>query len=465
MAVKNYVLDTNILLQTEGRVLMGFSDNIVTIPGMVLEELDKKKTASGELGYSAREVLRKIEKIKERPGDFSFGYILNDNNGRLKAEINSDMSYLPAGWDKSSPDNIILGTLMYLVENNKVMDTILITNDISMQIKASLIGVSVQGYKNDQIDTEVLYSGRKELYASADTINSLFHNPNGIGFMDTVFYEENKSIPLTNIEKENLITKYQNIFFVIKNFENTSSALAYLSGDKLISIDKKCYGNISGISPKNTGQTFAINALMRPVDDTPFVILKGCAGTGKTILSLAAGLKQMNAGMYDKIIITRSNTLSDEELGFLPGDLEEKMTPLLAPFYDNLRFLFRLSGEDEEQIEYLLDDMLERRSIEIVSLAYIRGRSIPNAFIIIDECQNLSITQAKTIVTRAGIGTKIVFLGDPGQIDNPKLDKKNNGLVYLSEKFTGSRLCSQIEFSGKESVRSPLASEAIRLLE
>ena len=172
----------------------------------------------------------------------------------------------------------------------------------------------------------------------------------------------------------------------------------------------------------------------------------------------------MSKGMYDKIIITRSNQLADEDIGFLPGTLEEKMSPLLAPFYDNLKFLMKFSGESDEQVTYLLEDMMARGSIEIVSLAYIRGRSIPNAYIIIDESQNLSVTQAKTIVTRCGIGTKLVMLGDPDQIDNPKLDKISNGLVYLSDRFKGSPLCAQLTFTDNECVRSSLATEAISRL-
>lgn len=453
--IKTYVLDTNILLQTEGNVINGFADNVVVIPSMVLEEMDNQKNSAGEKGYAARECIRKITAIKDNNGELAYGISL-DNGGIFEIETNSDMSYLPNGWKADKPDNIILGTVVYLDKAEKKKNNgnkvILISNDVSMQVKASIVGIEAQGYKNDQIDSENSYTGKETIYISDELLNILYKNKE-LKLSEIDFF---------NCDNEKVERLVNNCFYIVKNYSENASALTYYSEDSLKLIDKKDYENVSGISPMNAEQTFALVSLMRPVDEIPFTILKGCAGGGKTILSLAAGLEQMSHDMYDKIIITRSNTLSDEELGFLPGTLEDKMDPLLAPFYDNLRTILKLTGEDEEQIGYMLDDMLERKSIEIVSLAYIRGRSISNAFIIIDEGQNLSITQAKTIVTRCGIGSKIVIMGDPSQIDNPKLDKKNNGLNYLAEKFKGENLCQQIEFT--ESVRSNLASRAIELL-
>lgn len=455
--IKTYVLDTNILLQTEGNVIFGFADNIVAIPSMVLEELDNQKTAPGEKGYAARECIRKLSEIRDKESGFKNKVSL-ENGGTLSIEINYNMNYLPIGWDKNKPDNIILGTVKDLIaresEKKRKNKVILVTNDISMQIKASIVGIEVEGYKNEQITSEEFYTGRKELFIPDELINKLYREE----FLDVEELKNIKDVELPHI--------YNNSFYVLKGYSG-SSALAVYEKDKIRLIKSNLLENISGISPKNAGQTFSLYALLKSVDELPFVLLKGCAGCGKTLIALAAGLQQMEKGMYDKIIITRSNTLADEELGFLPGTLEEKMGPLVSPFIDNLRFLYKMMGEDDEQITYMIDDMLERGSLEIVSLAYIRGRSIPNAYIIIDESQNLSITQAKTIVTRVGIGSKIVMLGDIGQIDNHKLDKKSNGMSYLSDKFhkADSKMCAQLEYLPNESVRSQIAAEAIRILE
>ena len=449
---KVYVLDTNILLSTEGKAINGFADNTVIIPSMVLEELDNQKILQGEKGFSARECIRRIYEIQEKCENLSPGVEL-DNGGFFKIETNSDMSYLPNGWKMDKPDNIILGAVNHIRKHSS--NAILITNDVSMRIKASIIGMKVQGYKNDQIEDGNKYTGVESLFIPADKMTELY---------------DKKQLNVNDSDCD-IISEYnsdfsgfiENCFYIIKNEENPlNTALGYFFNYKLRLINKTDFKNISGINPKNAEQTFALDALMSKTENIPLVILKGCAGSGKTMLALAAGLKQMEKGNFDKIIITRSNTLADEDMGFLPGTLEEKMSPLLAPFYDNLRFLLKMSGESDEQIAFLLDDMISRNSIEIVSLAYIRGRSIPNAYIIIDEAQNLTITQAKTIVTRAGISSKIVFLGDTSQIDNPKLDKRNNGISFLSEKFKGNSLCKQLEFT--ESVRSELSKEAIKVL-
>lgn len=431
--VKNYVLDTNILLQTEGKVIYGLDDNIVTIPGIVLEELDNMKSAPGEKGYAARECIRKIAAFDN-----------SKEKGKLQIVLTATTEEIPATWNPNKPDNIILATVQNLIKHNTNGPIILITNDIAMQIKASKLGISAQDYKNDQIQETEEYTGRDIVECEDDLIDKLYAN-------GSIRVAED--------------APYMNKYVILKSYTG-KSALGYAHNDSIELVRKEDYDDIFGISPKNAGQTFAVDALMAPVDDVPLVILKGCAGTGKTLLSLAVALEQMQKGQYDKIIITRSNTLSDEEMGFLPGDLEAKMGPLLSPFYDNLRHLYKMNGEDDEQAGFMIDDMIERGTIEIVSMAYVRGRSIPNAFIIIDEAQNTSVTQSKTLITRAGLGTKVVLLGDPGQIDNPRLDRRNNGLTFLSEKFKNMEgICRQLTFTVNESVRSPLASKAIEILE
>lgn len=430
--IKYFVLDTNILLQTEGKIIYGLDDNTVVIPGIVLEELDNMKQSSGEKGFAVRESIRNIASYESS----------EEAKGKLRIITAADTSEIPKSWNPSKPDNIILATVLNLKKMYNDIPIILITNDIAMQVKARQLQIPTQGYKNDQIQSDEEYTGRGEAEGVDDSLIDMLY--------------------LDNVAKRPEYVD-KNKYYVLKGLTG-KSALVRSTENNIELIRKEEFNNTYGISPKNAGQTFAMHALTAPVDEAPLVILKGCAGTGKTILSLAVGMEQMTAGIYDKIIITRSNTLSDEEMGFLPGDLEAKMGPLLSPFYDNLRYLLRKNGESEEQVNLLVDDMIDRGSIEIVSLAYIRGRSIPNAFIITDECQNLTVSQAKTLVTRAGIGTKIVLLGDTGQIDNPRLDRKSNGISYLSEKFKNCKLCYQSAFNAQESVRSPLSSAAIELL-
>lgn len=223
------------------------------------------------------------------------------------------------------------------------------------------------------------------------------------------------------------------------------------------------------VQPKNASQTFALWALMQPVAEIPFVILKGPAGTAKTFLSLAAGLDQTYDSRthrsYDSVLISRNNVMADADFGYLPGELEDKMNPLLAPFFDNLESLLRgNSDEDRECISRQIEDMIDSGVIEICALAYMRGRSITNKFLIVDETQNATRSQIRDIITRAGAGCKIVICGDPEQIDAHNLDKLNNGLVFASEKMKGSPVCAQISFTEEESVRSELAKEAIKRL-
>ena len=449
--IKTYVLDTNVLMTTEGRVLFGFDDNNVVITDTTLEELDKFKMAPMERGYQAREAIRAVKKIIEEKSDketISKGIKL-PNGGTFKIVTNHLLSELPKGWTLDNPDNRILCTCKSLAEESQSKRSktpvILITNDVSMAIKAQTIDISVQGYRNDNIDAEETeYTGRATFTVSVEDLDLLYDR----GEIDC---PAEANIPSRQ-------------YLLIKDITESRSALGYYLDGK-IKLIRHPDNSVFGLTPKNIAQKFALHALLAPAEEIPLVILKGCAGTGKTLLSIAAGLSKAydweKDGEYGSVVITRSNTLSDEELGFLPGSLEDKMTPLLSPFIDNLKFLLGKKGEERREINIQIEDMIETGVIEITSLAYVRGRSLNNTFLIVDECQNLTRLQAKTLVTRIGQGSKLVILGDPNQIDNPKLDKKNNGLVYLAEKFKDSPLCAEIAFDESESVRSELAKDAI----
>lgn len=454
--VKAYILDTNILLDSP-RAIFGFDDNTVIITGTTLQELDSKKTAPGELGFNARETCRIIEKLRLK-GDLTTGVPM-DNAGVFKVILNAGQWHMPSGYSEDKPDNQIINTVLDIKKNQGHMfnQVILVTNDTSMRINASVCAAAcgfsdfVESYRNDHVSSAEMYTGKRELQVSKEAIDYIY---------------KNKMLPPEAIFRGDIPEPVENEFFILQS--DQSSALAVYRNHELKLIDTKTL-HPCHVQPKNASQTFALWALMQPVEEIPFVILKGPAGTAKTFLSLAAGLDQTYDSKthrsYDSVLISRNNVMADADFGYLPGELEDKMNPLLAPFFDNLESLLRgNSDEDRECISRQIEDMIDSGVIEICALAYMRGRSITNKFLIVDETQNATRSQIRDIITRAGAGCKIVICGDPEQIDAHNLDKLNNGLVFASEKMKGSPVCAQISFTEEESVRSELAKEAIKRL-
>lgn len=454
--VKAYILDTNILLDSP-RAIFGFDDNTVIITGTTLQELDSKKTAPGELGFNARETCRIIEKLRLK-GDLTAGVPM-DNGGVFKVILNAGQWHMPSGYSEDKPDNQIINTVLDIKKNQGHMfnQVILVTNDTSMRINASVCAAAcgfsdfVESYRNDHVSSAEMYTGKRELHVSKEAIDYIY---------------KNKMLPPEVIFRGDIPEPVENEFFILQS--DQSSALAVYRNHELKLINTKTL-HPCHVQPKNASQTFALWALMQPVEEIPFVILKGPAGTAKTFLSLAAGIDQAydvgSHKAYDSVLISRNNVMADADFGYLPGELEDKMNPLLAPFFDNLESLLRgKSGEDRENISIQIEDMMESGVIEICALAYMRGRSITNKFLIVDETQNATRSQIRDIITRAGAGCKIVICGDPEQIDAHNLDKLNNGLVFASEKMKGSPVCAQISFTEEESVRSELAKEAIKRL-
>lgn len=454
--VKAYILDTNILLDSP-RAIFGFDDNTVIITGTTLQELDSKKTAPGELGFNARETCRIIEKLRLK-GDLTTGVPM-DNAGVFKVILNAGQWHMPSGYSEDKPDNQIINTVLDIKKNQGHMfnQVILVTNDTSMRINASVCAAAcgfsdfVESYRNDHVSSAEMYTGKRELQVSKEAIDYIY---------------KNKMLPPEAIFRGDIPEPVENEFFILQS--DQSSALAVYRNHALKLIDTKTL-HPCHVQPKNASQTFALWALMQPVEEIPFVILKGPAGTAKTFLSLAAGLDQTYDSKthrsYDSVLISRNNVMADADFGYLPGELEDKMNPLLAPFFDNLESLLRgNSDEDRECISRQIEDMIDSGVIEICALAYMRGRSITNKFLIVDETQNATRSQIRDIITRAGAGCKIVICGDPEQIDAHNLDKLNNGLVFASEKMKGSPVCAQISFTEEESVRSELAKEAIKRL-
>lgn len=454
--VKAYILDTNILLDSP-RAIFGFDDNTVIITGTTLQELDSKKTAPGELGFNARETCRIIEKLRLK-GDLTAGVPM-DNAGVFKVILNAGQWHMPSGYSEDKPDNQIINTVLDIKKNQGHMfnQVVLVTNDTSMRINASVCAAAcgfsdfVESYRNDHVSSAEMYTGKRELQVSKEAIDYIY---------------KNKMLPPEATFRGDIPEPVENEFFILQS--DQSSALAVYRNHELKLIDTKTL-HPCHVQPKNASQTFALWALMQPVEEIPFVILKGPAGTAKTFLSLAAGLDQTYDSKthrsYDSVLISRNNVMADADFGYLPGELEDKMNPLLAPFFDNLESLLRgNSDEDRECISRQIEDMIDSGVIEICALAYMRGRSITNKFLIVDETQNATRSQIRDIITRAGAGCKIVICGDPEQIDAHNLDKLNNGLVFASEKMKGSPVCAQISFTEEESVRSELAKEAIKRL-
>lgn len=433
--MKLYILDTNVLLH-DPTSLMAFEENELVIPLVVIEELDTFKDSENEIGRNARQVARTLDSYMEF-GSLNKGISLS-NGGSLRVELNC-MSNIPAHLDPHKADNRIIGVALGLAERYPDKQVILVSKDINMRIKCDSLGVESQDYHKDHLvdNADELYSGFTEITIQDEEIDA-FHAGTSLlrpDMMSTSFYP--------------------NQFVLMKSIINPKkSALARVI-DLHSPFDRVLdHKDIWGIIPKNKEQTFALNLLMDP--DVNLVSLIGLAGSGKTLLSIAAALQQtVESKEYKRIIVSRPIQPMGKDLGFLPGALEEKMSPWIAPLNDNLEFLFDGNIKTLEMFK-------ESGIIQIEALTYIRGRSIPNSFIIIDEAQNLSVHELKTIITRAGEGSKIVLAGDIEQIDSPYLDAVSNGLSIAVEKFKEYDIAGHVTL--RSGVRSGLATLAAKIL-
>ena len=430
---KTYILDTNVLLH-EPESLFAFEDNMIVLPLSVVEELDRTKRRSDEVGRNAREVSRKLDELRGI-GRLSEGVGLA-NGGSVRIEINGNKSHNHLnGIDLNSTDNMILA-LAYSLMNNGQTPVILVTKDLNLRIKADVLGVTAEDFYSDKVDYHQLYSGAGEVYLSPAEIDR--------------FYQEG------SLEYQGEM--HPNQFCILKWSESPSkSALTRYSHHRLhkLAHDGKA---VYGIKALNKEQKFALDLLLD--DQIQVVTLVGKAGTGKTILALAAGLEKVleGNGQYNRILITRPIVPLGNDLGYLPGDKEDKIRPWMQPIYDNLEYLCNEHIQPNGCIDYLIAN----GKIELEALTYIRGRSIPKQFIICDESQNLSPHVIKTILTRVGRGSKIVFTGDPEQIDHPYLDSSSNGLSYLVEKIKGEEISGHITLIKGE--RSGIAELGAKLL-
>lgn len=433
------MLDTSVLLH-DHHAIMHFERHDVAIPITVLEELDKFKIGNDTKNFSAREVIRFIDRIS-LTGGLQNWISLGQGMGSFKVLLNEH----PKGLDAESTygtgknDHKIINATLAVKEEGKNRDIILVTKDINLRIKAKALGIHAEDYETGKVDNSDLQT------SSTTTI-------------ENVDSEVIKHLFLKGSIEENGVLgnlKIANGYYILKN--GKSSSLTYYDplNDTLNRVEKEY---TSGIKPKNAEQAFAINALLN--NNIKLVALQGVAGTGKTLLALAAAIEQNK--LFQQIILARPLVpLSNKEIGFLPGDAKDKISPYMEPLWDNLKFIKSQFGENEKKHKAILE-MEENGRILITPLAFIRGRSLSNILFIVDEAQNLTPHEVKTIITRAGEGTKIVFTGDVHQIDTPYLDENSNGLAYLIDRLKGQSLFSHIRLEKGE--RSELANLANELL-
>lgn len=419
--------------------LFAFEDNDVVIPMIVLEELDHNKIRSDDVGRNARTTNRLLDDLRKE-GSLFDGVKLS-SGGTLKiTSINFDDidNVLPLEFDKKKPDNLIIATALWL-QSRLETPVQLITKDISMRLKCDALKVSCDDYlKHRIIDTsESIYGGVSVINCTKKLLDA-FHR--------------HHELDADDLDVDEPLNPNQ---FVVLKAHGSGSGLARIIGNKVKAIQN--IKNVWGLSPKNKEQQFALNMLMD--DNVNFCTLVGQAGGGKTLLAVAAGLQQvLEEKKYTKLIITRPIQPVGRDIGYLPGTKEEKMEPWIQPIKDNLSFLFGANKSGKENTQMYFDAGL----IEVEALTYIRGRSIPNAYIIVDEAQNLSVHEVRTIITRAGEGTKIVMTGDIAQIDNEQIDAMSNGLTYAVEKFKGYDIAGHITLIKGE--RSSLATLAAEIL-
>ena len=439
---KKFLLDTNVLMHSPNSIFV-FEENDVCICHKTLEELDKHKTDIGEQGYNARNAIRTLYSLREE-GDLIKGVAL-PGGGTLK--IIPDASTTDASTPISNNDDVIIET----AKKNKAT---LVTNDIGMIMKADIRGVKSETFRNEEVSAEALkYTGREVVTVNDEIIDILY---------------EVKELPKEEFGVELSV----NQFLTIKGkTDEKKSALAYYNGYNVKLLTKNDITIPSYFEPKNSGQKFMVKALNAPVDEIPLVVIRGAAGTGKTLAALAAGLSGIDKKQYNKVLLLRPNVKFEDDIGFLPGTEFEKIMPLLRPYMDNLEVLLakkesekKKENRDNKKPAKIIEDMFNRGVLQAESLAYIRGRSIANTYIIVDETQNATALQIKSIITRVGQGSKIVLLGDPDQIDTPKVNKQTNGLVYAAGKMKGSPLCMQLVMENEECVRCPLALDAVKRL-
>ena len=439
MAKKFYVIDTSVFL-SDADCLYKFENNDIIIPIKVLEEVDKHKKRQDSVGFNARMIIKHLDNLREK-GSLCSGVRIDKGKGIL--QVVSATSELPRDLDPTIPDNEILATAVKIKEDNPKKKVIVVSRDINMRVIADSIGLLAQNYITEQVvdDRNKLYSGYAEIVVDDQMIDQFYDD-------EPIYLDEGLKVKL-----------YKHQFIMLQSSDNPKkTALCSFKGynlplEKIIGEKRDLSW---GIAPRNKEQAFSYDLLFD--ENIPLVTLIGKAGSGKTLVALAAAIEQtlgMRDNVYKRVLVSRPVQPLGKDIGFLPGTMEEKMLPWLKPIQDNLQLIL---GNDRT----MLQSFMEKGQIEIEALTYIRGRSISNAYIIIDEAQNLTAHEVKTIITRVGENTKIVLTGDIEQIDNVYTNETSNGLAYAIEKFKESDLAGHITF--KKGERSRIATEAAKIL-
>jgi PhoH-like ATPase len=440
---KVFLLDTNVLLH-DPEAILRFEDNDIVLPITVIEELDLFKKQMDMVGRNARHTSRLLDDLRQT-GNLIDGIALTPEGGTLRVALchRETLQILPVELEGDKSDNEILAVALELKQTCQC-PVIVVSKDTNLRIKADALDLAAEDYQTDKVDVEDLYSGTTQVLVTPDQIDQFYTHKTLE--LESTFYP-NQTITLVDATKP----------------DHTALAVVNGAGHHIRALIQLPKEGISRIRPRNREQSFAFDLLLN--DDIPLVTLVGQAGTGKTLLAIAAGLHKVTGDRhFTRLLISRPIVPMGRDLGYLPGDIEEKLTPWMQPLYDNFDLIFGTTDPSDRPLHWRRghEELLERGLLQIEPLTYIRGRTIPKQFLIIDEAQNLTPHEVKTILTRAGEGTKIVLTGDVDQIDNPYLDAASNGLTYVVERFKGELLGGHITLIKGE--RSPLAERAATLL-
>ncbi|NLP01320.1 MAG: PhoH family protein [Fibrobacter sp.] len=437
---KLFVLDTNVMLH-DSSCIYQFDEHDIVIPITVLEELEKFKKGNGTLNFHARETLRALDSLSE-DRIFNGGLPIGPGKGKISIKLDREFHKdLSVNFNPGYPDHRILNTAYILAGQQRSRQVILVTKDVNLRMKAKSVGLMAEDYTTDHVkDISALYKGHRILEGVSEENIQKMYNP---------------QLEVDASELDNWGKLSPNEFLIMRNGKQSALGTFDASCNRIRKVDKT---TAYGITPRNAEQIFALDALMN--EQIKLVTISGKAGTGKTLLALAAALEKRRS--YRQIFMARPIVpLSNQDIGFLPGDIQAKLNPYMQPLYDNLGVIqnqFQESDPKHTKIKELLDE----QKLVIEALSYIRGRSLVKIFFIVDEAQNLTPHEVKTIITRAGEGTKMVFTGDILQIDHPYLDSLSNGLSYLIERMQGQKLYAHINLESGE--RSELAELASNLL-
>ena len=437
---KNFVLDTNVILH-DYKCIENFQENDIYLPIAVLEELDKFKKGSDQLNYNAREFIRELDRITSDDLSLS-GASLGSGKGTLYIVTDEKEQYkVKTAFPERIPDHRILSCALIIADEKPKMKTILVTKDVNLRMKARALGIIVEDYITDKVVNVNLFGDTQESYddIDADLIDQIYASHDGIDAFSLDFSEKLEP----------------NACFVLKSTRNSVLARYNPFSNRIKKVEK---GSNFGITPRNAEQSFAFEILNDP--DIKLVGITGKAGTGKTLLALASALKQ--AGLYKQILLARPIvSLANKDIGFLPGTEKEKIAPYMQPLFDNLNVIKSQFSANAAEIRQL-DELQKNNQLVIEALAFIRGRSLSETFCIIDEAQNLTPHEIKTIITRTGEGTKMVFTGDIQQIDSPYLDAQSNGLAYMVDRMKGQELFAHANLvKGERSRLAELASDLL----